>query len=364
MTNASKVLLGVAGQAPRVAAAEVRQLAEAGGALRNHVFPEALSARVVNYCDVLESSAWWRPLYQFMPKGWAIAFELFRQRKSADVVVSWSEQISLGYTLLKWIFADKTPHVAMMYWMSKPLVRKVLRVCGSAVDRIVTWTSVQRNFALREFAFSDDKVVLVRHFVDEKFWKLQTEAPVEDGLIAAVGLEMRDYDTFIEAMKGSSLKGFIATREIKITKAGLKARIYKPEEVAPELPANVAIGPLGLHELKNLYARAALVVVPILPSDTDNGVTVILEAMAMGKVVICSRTKGQVDVIEHGVNGFYVEPQNPSALRKMMEELASNEELRAEIGAKARKHIETYHRLEIFSRDVAKAVREVVLRDN
>ena len=60
----------------------------------------------------------------------------------------------------------------------------------------------------------------------------------------------------------------------------------------------VTIGPLPLDGLRELYARSRFVVVPVVASDMDNGVTVILEAMAMGRPVICSRTRGQVDVVE------------------------------------------------------------------
>ena len=39
--------------------------------------------------------------------------------------------------------------------------------------------------------------------------------------------------------------------------------------------------------------NSLFVVMPLLESDTDNGITVILEAMAMGKTVICSRPRAR-----------------------------------------------------------------------
>ena len=52
------------------------------------------------------------------------------------------------------------------------------------------------------------------------------------------------------------------------------------------------------------------------PTDTDNGVTAMTEAMAMGKAVICTRVDGQRDVLEHGVNGLFVPPpESPGASR-------------------------------------------------
>ena len=69
-------------------------------------------------------------------------------------------------------------------------------------------------------------------------------------------------------------------------------------------------------ELRALYARSRFVVVPLLPSDIDNGITSILEAFAMGKAVICTETAGQIGVLEHGVNCLRVPPFDVEASGK------------------------------------------------
>ena len=109
-------------------------------------------------------------------------------------------------------------------------------------------------------------------------------------------------------------------------------------------------------ELRKLYAKCALVVVPILPSDTDNGITVILEAMAMGKTVICSKTEGQVDVIEDGVTGFYVEPQQPLALAALIERLLAQPATLKQVGEQARAYVLKHHRLQQFADGTKQAV--------
>jgi glycosyltransferase involved in cell wall biosynthesis len=87
----------------------------------------------------------------------------------------------------------------------------------------------------------------------------------------------------------------------------------------------------------------------LLPSDTDNGITVILEAMAMGKPVICSRTRGQVAVIQEGVTGLYVPIGDAAALRTAVLSLW-HEPLRAQqMGRNARALVEKHHTLEKFT---------------
>jgi len=123
-----------------------------------------------------------------------------------------------------------------------------------------------------------------------------------------------------------------------------------------EAGIHLGSGKKTMLELRDLYARSRFVVVPLRRSDTDNGVNVILEAMAMGKPVICSRTQGQVDVIEEGVTGLFVPVGDPAALRVAMLELWNNPERAAQMGRAARAYVEKHHTLERFCRDVKGAV--------
>ncbi len=93
---------------------------------------------------------------------------------------------------------------------------------------------------------------------------------------------------------------------------------------------------MPLTELRDLYARSRFVVVPLHASDTDNGVTVILEAMAMGKAVICSRTRGQVDVIQEGVTGIYVPVGDAAALRAAILSLWAEPQRAQQMGTKCK----------------------------
>ena len=82
----------------------------------------------------------------------------------------------------------------------------------------------------------------------------------------------------------------------------------------------------GYRELRDLYASSRFIVVALYETDFQAGVTTILEAMAMGKAVIASRTRGQRDVIEDGVTGIYVPPGDSAALRKAIVDLLASPE--------------------------------------
>ena len=177
-------------------------------------------------------------------------------------------------------------------------------------------------------------------------------------MICAVGAEMRDYPTFIEAVRGTDLRCHIATDHVRIPG---KVRLINDRrlpigDIVAETDAQITSGRMSLPELRKLYARSRFVVVPLLPSDSDNGVTVILEAMAMGKPVICSRTRGQVDVIQDGVTGLYVPVGDAAALRAAMLALWNDPQRCQEMGRRARAYIEAHHTLEMFTFGVRSAV--------
>ncbi len=72
------------------------------------------------------------------------------------------------------------------------------------------------------------------------------------------------------------------------------------------VPPNVTVRRFSQFDLRQLYAQARFVVVPLFQVNFQAGVTTILEAMAMGKAVIVTRTPGQTDYIQEGVTGLYV----------------------------------------------------------
>ena len=132
-------------------------------------------------------------------------------------------------------------------------------------------------------------------------------------LIAAVGQELRDYPTLVEAVRGLDVDLFIAAASPWSEREDTTADI--------DLPANVSVGGLDQFALRQLYAEAALVVVPLQETDFQTGITTILEAMSMGQAIVCTRTTGQTDTLVEGETGRYVAPGDPLAMREAIERL-------------------------------------------
>jgi glycosyltransferase involved in cell wall biosynthesis len=288
--------------------------------------------------------------------GWArLAAEVHRRREEYDVIVTWAERVSLALMTLDRISRSDKPHVAMLYWFSRPSVRVPLRAYGEVLHAIVTWSSVQRAYAIERLRIAPDKIYLVKHFVDDVFWSPRGGERDGSDMICSAGAEMRDYPTLLEALRGTGIRCHVATDHVRIDRFGFGRRV-SADAFSAAAAEDVTIGRLPLTDLRDTYARSRFVVVPLRKTDTDNGINVILEAMAMGKPVICSRTQGQVDVIQEGVTGLFVPVGDARALREAMVSLWNDPDRASEMGRAARAYVVKHHALDKFCRDVKGAI--------
>lgn len=73
----------------------------------------------------------------------------------------------------------------------------------------------------------------------------------------------------------------------------------------------------------------------VLPSRKEGFPLVAIEAMMMGIPTIRSNVEGASDQIEHGINGYIFENENPIELSEYIKLLLQNKELREKIGERA-----------------------------
>jgi glycosyltransferase involved in cell wall biosynthesis len=283
-----------------------------------------------------------------VPAWWRLAGEIQRFHREYDAIVTWGEKLSLAMLMRQELARASKPHIAMMYQFEKPNIRVPLQALKRNLHSVVTWSSVQRRALIDRIRFPSQRVYLIRHYVDQVFYSPRA---VEADMICAVGAEMRDYATFLEAVRGTGLRCHIAADHVRVPGRLrlLNDRRVPISSLATQADERITMGRMPLTELRDLYARSRFVVVPLRPSDTDNGVTVILEAMAMGKPVICSRTRGQVDVVEEGVTGLYVPVGDAPALRAAILSLWNEPQRAQQMGRNARALVEKHHTLEKFT---------------
>ncbi len=109
------------------------------------------------------------------------------------------------------------------------------------------------------------------------------------------------------------------------------------------------VGAVDDETLDGLYASAAFFA---LPSEGEGFGLVLAEAMAHGLPCLSSSLDAGGELIVHGRTGFAVDPNDPVALVSRLDDLMSDPELRATMGAAARGFIEAHHSLEQFRSDL------------
>lgn len=311
--------------------------------------PRSMLLEEVLSCDVLDEAAieaiggWRGSLYRRLPLFVSQAVETSLRSRRYDVVVSWSERHTVAIAALFAVLRVRTPHLALMFWVSKPSVRLPLRLFRSGVDRIITWSSVQRDAAVERVGFRTEEVILIRHPVDQEFFRPQDK---ERTILFSAGSTQRDFGTLVEAARGLGIPVRIAA-SLVVALNGFKVTTTDVRQELNTLD-NVQVDALNSSELRDSYSEAKVVVVPLLPTDIDAGVNVILEGMAMGRPVVSSRTAGQIDVIGDGDTGIFVPPGDVAALRATVEGLLNDPQAAEDMGRRGRAYVEKHHRLEDF----------------
>jgi hypothetical protein len=171
----------------------------------------------------------------------------------------------------------------------------------ACIDRFLCYaTSEERNLVER-LSVPAHRVQRIAYHADQRFFR-PFEAPPEPDLICSAGQLLRDYPTLIEAVRGAPVRLRIAAGSPWI------AEDLKP---GAALPSNVEWGKYSRFDLRALYARAAVCVVPIQENDYQTGISTIPGDDGDGQVRDRHRTRGQTDTLVDGVNGIYVPPGDP-----------------------------------------------------
>lgn len=264
-----------------------------------------------------------------------LAWCCFQLRRDYQLILTDGEQIGIPLALLcKWGGYTDVKHFMITHVLS---VRKKMFFfdhggIAASIDRFFVYSSCQKRFIEERWHLPPERVVHTPFMVDSDFFSPAQVTPQPKRQLCAVGLELRDYPTFIAAVRDLDVEVIIAAASPWSKRAD--------STQGETLPSNVTVRKFTQYELRQLYADSCFMVMPLYPTDFQAGVTAILEAMAMGKAVICSHTLGQRDVIEEGVTGLYVPPGDVEALRARIQFLLERPTLADTMGRAGRQRID------------------------
>lgn len=144
-------------------------------------------------------------------------------------------------------------------------------------------------------------------------------------LVAGCGVEQRDYATLGRALADADVDVEVCFASPNQTD---RTRYTMPDPIPP----NMDFRWMDFVELRDLYQRADVMVLPVRPNRYSAGLTSLFEAIACGVPVVVTRSPGIIGrlIAEDLVSG--VPPDDPAALRKAVDAILGDP---AEAGARA-----------------------------
>lgn len=213
--------------------------------------------------------------------------------------------------------------------LARPLAHMLILHILRRFDHVFFLSPADREQAIERYALQRDRTTLMPFCVDTEFWCPDSGAGHEDWTFAVGQDPNRDFDTLARAPGRHATK--ILTR----------LAVDLPKDASHiEVRAGGFSDKRGVTdvELRDLYRRALCVVVPLKDSFQPSGQSVTLQAMACGKPVILTRTRGFWDAegLRDGENCILVEPSDAAAIGNAIGRLKSDPDLARRISAAAR----------------------------
>ncbi|MCU0309555.1 MAG: glycosyltransferase family 4 protein [Acidimicrobiales bacterium] len=254
------------------------------------------------------------------------AIRVLRNARHAQVLVVCNAAIDmLVIAGLRWLIAPRLKLVAVDFLTPAPRRgnRALLRLL-SRFDRVLCIRSADMDTLHRVCAVPLDRLAFIPFPADPRLLSVPTE---DDGSIYSGGFAHRDWPTFISAI------------ELLPTPSG---PVHLSSAAAVSVPPAMAdritlLGALSPDDAREFVRRARVVAIVNEPTVLPHGPLVLLDALALGKAVVATRTSGVIDYVTDGVNGMLVEPQDPAALARALTKVLGDRALREGLEREARR---------------------------
>ena len=303
------------------------------------------NADLIDYVEARRLSGWFGRLLEAIGgPNLTLAWASFQQRGNYKVIFTDGEHVGIPLAWFCKLGGSRgirhlmITHILSVY--KKMFFFDFFRL-QSHIDIFLVYSTWQKRFIERRWQVQPERVAFTPFMVDTRFFSPQQVTAQVRPMICSAGLEFRDYPTLIKVAADLAVEVVI----------GAGSPFSKRPNTAQQadLPANVTVSRFTQFELRQLYADSLFVVMPLYNVDFQAGVTVILEAMAMEKAIICSGTPGQTDVVIDGETGIYVPPEDPVALRDAIAYLLANPEVAARMGKAGRRRVEREMSLDCYT---------------
>ncbi len=172
-------------------------------------------------------------------------------------------------------------------------------------------------------------------FTPEPSKLLKTKLGIEGKVVLYVGrlIKRKGVDILIRAFRDTIAA--VPDSKLVIVGKGPEEQNLRNLQKQLNLDQVFFIGNIPRSEMPEVYRGCDVFV--LAPLHYEIFGNVIIEAMASGLPVICTKVGGIIDLVIHGENGFLVAPGNSKELGRYLTELLADETLREDMSKAARR---------------------------
>lgn len=180
---------------------------------------------------------------------------------------------------------------------------------------------------------------------------------VDHGYVLACGASHRDFNTFMKAVASIDCRAIIMLSD---TAAHAHRALFDPQLLPPNVERISSF--VDRARYNRLIAEASIVVVPIVAGTIQPaGISVCLEAMALGKPVIATRGSSTEGVLDEHL-AVIVPPGDPEELARAIRDLMQDPRRREELSRNGRRFAADLQGDDRLARDICNQFRELCSR--
>jgi glycosyltransferase involved in cell wall biosynthesis len=219
-------------------------------------------------------------------------------------------------------------------------------------DRVVVYGRVQLDY-LREQYASAVKAVFLHFRADTGFYRPESHVNNgRSGYAFSIGLDGgRDFATLSAAAYRFSTTPGVDQRVVLQTTRPVSD---------PNGSLDIQSKPVSYTRLRDLYANASVVVVPLHDSRHPGGITTLMEAMAMARPIVVSASSGIIDYVRDGCNAIVVPPGDADAMSRAMAKLVRSPEEAHRLGRNGRQFVAEHCDNRVYARQLAAVIGDVI----
>jgi glycosyltransferase involved in cell wall biosynthesis len=266
---------------------------------------------------------------------WYVAYDVARRARTGDLVYITGEDVGLASLVLCAIRRRRPSFALDLVWPERRVSTRLVLAFKRRIALVLVATPEHREQVRSMAGQNCPRIEVLPLAMDLRFFSPPVEEPARSRpLLVSAGLVARDYASLATAIDGLDV-------DAEVCAVSSRA----PDTNRPAMPEravdNLVFGDHSLVELRDLYRRATLVVVPLLEGNLGAGATVVREAMSVGVPVIVTAPEGSIaDYVRQGLV-VGVPARRPDLLRAAISTLLDDPARRRAMSVRGRAFMES-----------------------